>query len=345
MFDGHNDVLSKLASAGPAGAARRFADDRGAHIDVARAALGGFGGGLFAVWVPSPGAGDIDYAAMSQAWFNVPLPPTVPQPEALSAVIGQVGIFLELAREGLLAHCRTAGEVQAALAEGRLAAVLHLEGAEAIDRDLATLDVLHAAGLRSLGPVWSRPNRFGHGVPFRFPSGPDTGPGLTEDGLRLVDRCTELGILVDVSHLTEAGFWDIARRTAKPLVATHSNAHALTPAARNLTDGQLSAIGESGGMVGVNFASAFLRKDGRMLPDVPLDQVIAHIDHLIAVVGEDGVGFGSDYDGALVPAAIDGVERLPRLRAAMRAHGYDDALMEKLCHRNWLRVLAKVWGA
>ncbi|MEY8840506.1 dipeptidase, partial [Cribrihabitans sp. XS_ASV171] len=119
---------------------------------------------------------------------------------------------------------------------GRMAAIFHIEGAEAIDPDLHMLDVFHAAGLRSLGPVWSRPTLYGHGVPFRFPSGPDTGAGLTDLGLRLVRRCNELGIMLDLSHLNEAGFWDVARQSSAPLVASHSNAHAICPHSRNLTD-------------------------------------------------------------------------------------------------------------
>jgi membrane dipeptidase len=345
VFDGHNDILSKLAGGGVRAAADRFRQSRDTHIDVERARRGGFAGGLFAAWVPSSGVQGVDFAAMADARFNVPLPPPVPQPDAVAAVALQAGILHGLRRAGLLAVCRTVAEIEAAMAEGTIAAVLNLEGAEAIGRDLAELDLLHAAGLRSLGPVWSRPNRFGHGVPFRFPSPPDTGPGLTEDGLRLVDRCGELKIVVDVSHLTEAGFWDVARRSRAPLVASHSNAHALCAAARNLTDRQLAAIRESGGLVGVNFATAFLRADGRMLADVPLDRVIAHLDHLLAHLGEDGVALGSDYDGALVPTELNGVEGLPRLVAAMERHGYGAELIGKITSRNWLRVLRATWGA
>ena len=131
-----------------------------------------------------------------------------------------------------------------------LAAVAHLEGAEAVDPDLDSLELWHAAGLRSLGPVWSRPNAFAHGVPFAFPSSPDTGPGLTPAGRALVGRCAELGIAFDLSHLNEAGFWDVARLDRAPLIASHSGVHALCPASRNLTDEQLDAIGASGGLVG-----------------------------------------------------------------------------------------------
>ncbi len=227
---------------------------------------------------------------------------------------------------------------------GALAAVLHIEGAEAIDPEFETLDVLHQAGLRSLGPVWSRPNAFGHGVPFRCPSSPDTGPGLTDLGKELIHACNRLKILIDLSHLNEKGFWDVAKLSDAPLVATHSNAHALSPHSRNLTDRQLAAIRESGGMVGVNFAVSFLRSDGHQDSDTPVELIVDHVDHLIGLLGEDGVGFGSDFDGAMMPKGLGNAAGLPVLAEAMRARGYREALIEKLCFRNWLRVLERTWG-
>jgi membrane dipeptidase len=141
--------------------------------------------------------------------------------------------------------------------------------------------VLYAAGLRSIGPVWSRPNAFAHGVPFRFPSTPDIGPGLTDLGKELVRVCNAKRIMLDLSHLNEAGFWEVADLSDAPLVATHSNAHAVTPHSRNLTDRQLHAIRDTGGMVGVNFATSFLRTDGQKRAETGLEDVIRHFDHLI----------------------------------------------------------------
>ena len=141
-------------------------------------------------------------------------------------------------------------------------AVLHLEGAEPIGTALHELEVLHAAGLRSLGLVWSRRNAFATGVPFGFPGSPDQGPGLTDAGRALVRACGELGIVIDLSHLNERGFWEVADLSDAPLVASHSNAHVLCASPRNLTDDQLRAIGERGGLVGINFFPGFLRADG-----------------------------------------------------------------------------------
>lgn len=344
IFDGHNDVLLQLYRAGGHAAAEQFLTGRDGHIDAPKARKGGFGGGFFAVFAPSPKDAVADQD-MEKSRYDLPLPPPLDEAETLRVIMAQAAILLRLEELGALRICRSAAEIQSALTLGEIAAVFHIEGADGIDRDLNTLEVLYRAGLRSLGPVWSRPTIFAHGVPFRFPSDPDIGAGLTEHGVRLVQRCNALGIMVDLSHLNLAGFWDVARVSDKPLVATHSNAHAICPHARNLTDDQLAAIRESDGMVGLNFAAAFLRADGRMLGDVSLDQMIRHLDHLIAHLGEDRVGLGSDFDGAVVPDAMGSAAGLPKLRAAMDANGYGAALMEKLCHGNWMRVLKATWGA
>jgi membrane dipeptidase len=145
--------------------------------------------------------------------------------------------------------------------------------------------------------------------------------------------------------MSEQGFWDVASLSAAPLVASHSNAHALCPHSRNLTDRQLAAIRDSGGLVGINFATCFLRSDGRMVADTALTEIVRHADHLIERLGIDGVGFGSDFDGAVIPQELGSVAGLPRLLGAFRAAGYDAAALGKLCFENWLRVLERTWGS
>lgn len=345
IFDGHNDVLLKLFKAGGLSASESFLTGREGAIDVPSARVGGFGGGFFAVYVPSPIDLDFKFKEMTKPSYDLPLPEPIDWEDAFPIVMAQAAILFDLERRGALTICRTSANIRATLDSGRMAAIFHIEGAEAIDPDFHTLEVLYQAGLRSIGPVWSRTTIFGHGVPFRYPSTGDIGPGLTDHGLRLVKRCDEMNVMLDLSHLNEAGFWDVARHSSKPLVATHSNVHAICPHSRNLTDKQLAAIRESDGMVGLNFAVAFLRDDGRMLADVPLHQMLRHLDHMIEHLGEDRVGFGTDYDGAIVPEGLTSCAGLPELRHAMTQHGYDDALMAKLCHGNWLRVLEKTWGA
>ena len=251
---------------------------------------------------------------------------------------------IERQSDGKVRVCRTAEDIETCLASGTMATVLHIEGAEAIDEDFHALNVLHQAGLRSLGPVWSRSNVFGHGVPFVFPSSPDTGPGLTDAGKNLIRACNRLKIMVDLSHLNEKGFWDVAAISDAPLVATHSNAHAVCEHSRNLTDKQLAAIKESNGMVGVNYAVNFVRPDGKREAETPLAMIVDHVDYLLKQLGEDAVGLGSDFDGALIPKALGTAAGLQGLVAEMRARQYGDALIEKICVRNWLRVLKATWS-
>jgi membrane dipeptidase len=153
-----------------------------------------------------------------------------------------------------------------------------------------------------------------------------------------------LKILIDLSHLNERGFWDVAAISKAPLVATHSNAHAISPHSRNLTDRQLAAIRDSEGLAGVNFATSFLRPDGGRDKNTPIDLIIQHVEHLIEHLGEDGVGFGSDFDGAQMPAELGNAAGLQKLVQALQQRGFDHALIEKLCFRNWLRVLQRTWN-
>jgi membrane dipeptidase len=347
IFDGHNDVLLRLLGRGGSDGARAFLDGEvKGHLDLQKAIEGGFAGGLFAVFVPSTGktAPKADTPAPN-AVGDAPTAPTVELTAAQSVVFSMVSLLFRIEREskGRVRVCRSVDEIRQCMQDGVLAPVLHIEGAEAIDPNFELLDVLYEAGLRSLGPVWSRPNAFGHGVPFICPSSPDTGPGLTDLGKELVRRCNHLGILIDLSHLNEKGFWDVAAVSKTPLVATHSNAHALSPHSRNLTDKQLSAIRETGGMVGVNFATSFLRPDGARNADAPIDLVVDHIEHMLELVGEDGVGLGSDFDGAKMPSGIGTAAGLQNLVEAMRARGFSDPLVEKVCFRSWLRVLEATW--
>jgi len=349
VFDGHNDALLRLYKRGGADAPRAFLEGDGkGQLDLPMALEGGFAGGLFAIFVPSKdGAIGPNAAAASQAnGEDTPVAPAVDLAPAQKVVFRMLSLLTRIEREshGRVRICRSVKDIRKSMEEGAIAAVLHLEGAEAIDEDFALLDVLYQAGLRSLGPVWARPNAYGHGVPFRCPSSPDIGPGLTDLGRELVKTCNRLGILVDLSHLNERGFWDIAELSNAPLVATHSNAHALSPHSRNLTDEQLAAIGKSDGFVGINFAVSYLREDGKHDADTPIELVIDHLEYVLKHVGEDGVGFGSDFDGARIPKDLANAAGLQKLAAALRARGYGRPLIEKICYRNWLNVLERTWG-
>lgn len=347
IFDGHNDVLLRLFNdGGDAAAIQSFlTGGAGGHLDLPRAREGGFAGGMFAIFPPSPSMADFMELMQGES-YDLPLPDALELSDGQASTLAMASILfrIERASEGAVAVCRSVPEIRAAMARGALATVLHIEGAEAIDADLVMLDVLHAAGLRSIGPVWSRPNIFGHGVPMRFPGSSDTGPGLTEAGFDLVRACNRLGILIDLSHLNEKGFWEVAETSNAPLVATHSNVHAICPVSRNLNDAQFEAIRASGGVVGLNYATAFLRPDGHMDADTGLDVMIRHLDAMLERLGERGVALGSDYDGAVVPEGIADISLLPRLIEAMRAHGYGDELIRRIASENWLDVLERTWS-
>lgn len=350
VFDGHNDTIQKLVPFEDKDV-RKFLNGAAAatgHIDLPRARLGGFGGGMFAVFIPSepgPDTPDDPEFRFTGNGYEVRLADSISQDVALRGAMAQVAGLsrLETSSNDDIRHVRTADELETCLRAGVLAVVLHFEGAEPIDPDLGNLDELHHMGLRSLGITWSRPNVFGHGVPFRFPASPDTGPGLTAAGKSLVRRCNQLGILIDVSHLNEQGFWDVVRISKSPIVATHSAAHAICPTTRNLTDRQLEAIRDSDGLVGVNFEVSATRPDGHDEPDTPLDVLVAHVDYLVERIGIDRVGFGSDFDGATMPNEIGDVSGLPVLVNALRQHGYHQTALEKLVWRNWTRVLRATW--
>ncbi|MCY3779016.1 MAG: dipeptidase [Chloroflexi bacterium] len=345
IIDGHNDTLLRFRRNDDLDLSEFLGEMEGGHIDLARARRGGFAGGFFAVFVPNPER-RIDPENMP----DLSKPYTSPAVEftfSQAAALGQVADLyrLEALGEGRIKVVRTADDLQTCIDNDVLAAILHFEGAEAIDEEFDALEVFYQAGLRSLGIVWSRPTIFAHGVPIAYPSSPDIGPGLTEAGKRLVKRCNELGIMIDLSHMNEKGFWDVAALSDAPLVATHSNVHAICPISRNLTDKQLDAIKASDGMVGLNFATGFLNEDGAWDSDRPLDIMVRHLDYLVERLGEGRVGLGSDFDGARVPDAVGDVSKLPNLIAALREAGYNDDLLNKLTHQNWIRVLRETWGA
>lgn len=342
VFDGHNDTVLELMSTDPAKRRSFFTRAERGHIDLPRAQAGGLGGGLFAMYVPSPKKMGPPPKSTSYA---APLPDPLALDYAQQHAMRAFATLLDVERKsgGQVQITRTASELAETLERGKLAMVLHFEGAEPIDTDLAALPVFYAAGLRSLGLVWSRPNAFASGVPFAFPASPDQGPGLTDAGHRLVRACNDLGIVVDLSHLNEQGFWEVEALSDAPLVASHSGAHALCASTRNLTDKQLDAIRASGGIVGVNYHVGFLRADGRVTKDTSLGEIVRHVVYMVERMGIDHVGLGSDFDGATMPGDLKDAAGLPKLMAALVEAGFDGEALAKIANGNWQRVLADTW--
>jgi len=344
FIDGHNDVLLELRLRGEG--ARPFLSRRDeGHLDLVRAGEGGFAAGFFAVFVLPESEEERAATKIPNRTppYAQPLAGPIPSAYAAREAGAMIDLLDDLIAGGGVKGARAITDLEAALDGGPPAAILHFEGAEPIEPHLDNLESFYERGLRSLGLVWARPNAFARGVPFGFPSSPDVGDGLTEDGERLVTACNRLGILLDLSHLNERGFWDVADASEAPLVATHSNAHTLSPNSRNLTDAQIDEIGRSGGIVGITFHAGMLTEEGGIDLATPLARVIDHVDHVVGRIGVDHVGFGSDFDGAKVPHELGDAAGLQRVVTLLNDRGYADDEIAKLAHGNWLRVLRQTW--
>lgn len=349
IFDGHNDTILSMMTTG-----RSFFErsDQG-HIDLPRAREGGLGGGFFAVYIVDPvvnqlrsGSPEEIERAMTIYADESTWPEPMPLDYAQSNALECLGRLLNVEQEsnGAVKVIRTAAELQQCLDDGTFAMLLHFEGAEPLDFDGYALEVFYAAGLRSVGLTHSRRNRFTQGVPFKFPSSPDTGAGLNEHGKELVRQLNRRKVAIDLSHITEQGFWDVAAITDAPLIATHSNAWGLSQTPRNLTDKQMAAIKESNGIAGLNFHVGFLREDGANDADTPIARMVDHIEYMVERMGIDCVGMGSDFDGATMPAELKDASGLPKLMQALADRGYGQEELRKLAHGNWVRVLRATWG-
>lgn len=359
VFDGHNDTVMDLLS----GKRTFYERSEDGQLDRVKAREGGMIGGFFAVFVPSGQYLDpVKLEEMlGRGVQGVPLETdgSPSQAFALQYTVAAIAALLRvesgfglpedasadvLEDDTLLNFVTTASELEENIEQGRFSAILHFEGAEMIDENFYALETFWQTGLRSLGPVWSRSNIFAHGVPFEFNTSPDTGPGLTDLGKELVSACNDLGILIDLSHMNEKGFWDVAKLSDAPLVATHSNAWAIAPATRNLTDRQLDAVAQTGGVVGLNYNISFVRPDGGRDKDTPLSMFADHVDYLVDKLSIDGVALGSDFDGASMPNDLKDASMLPNLINELRGRGYDDDSLRKIGYQNWVRVLRQTWG-
>ncbi len=346
VFDGHNDTLLRvIRSSEPGREFDFFAENPTGHLDLPRAKQGGLAGGIFAIFTPTPK----DSPERAENWEQVitstgytqKLHSAIDPTYARQFTEAAVDRFAELVAgsQGRLHQVTTADEIEDCIRQDVLAMLMHFEGAEAIQADLSNLESFYRRGLRSLGIVWSRPNAFAEGVPFRYPSTPDTGPGLTPAGRELVRECNRLGILVDLAHINEQGFWDVARISTAPLVVSHTDVHAIVPSTRNLTDRQIDAVGASGGIIGLNFEPVQTRPEFRAGLDMPLSVIVRHVDHIANRVGIDHIGFGSDFDGTDMPEELKDAAGLQKLIQALRDAGYAEDAVEKVAYRNWLRVI------
>lgn len=342
ILDGHNDTLLELREADDP--VKRFREGSSTgHLDLPRAREVGYSGGFFAMFVPNE---ERDYEKQDTGTgYEIPYSDRVDADRALAETVEMLSLLHRLDAEvDGFSVVSSLTDLEAALDSGVVAAIPHLEGAAAISPDRSNLDFLVAAGIRSIGLTWSRPNAFGEGVPFVYPSDPDIGQGLTAEGKALVDACARRGILIDLAHLNTAGFWDVAERYDGPLVVTHAGVHDIAPTSRNLTDDQLDAIGETDGVVGIQFGVENLRPDGMADRDTPVSTIVDHIEYVADRIGIEHVAFGTDFDGCTVPEAIGDVTGMAPVLEAFRDRGFSRTDLEKIRTENWVRVLSTVWG-
>ncbi|MYF98405.1 membrane dipeptidase [Candidatus Poribacteria bacterium] len=289
-------------------------DAIGIQLNIPKMREGGIDVAFFAVDVTRAWKNHLSYALDAFGWFNAEI-------DANSTDIRIV---------------RKADDIHAAKEKGKLAAVLAIENSEAVERSLNILRSLYLLGVRSIG-LTHNPNTWAS-------TGNDegeTGGGLTKFGVQLVKEMNKLGMLVDVSHISERGFWDVLDITDAPIIASHSNCMTLCNHSRNLTNEQLKAIAANGGVVGITFVPGFITEDGwRKRP--PFAQLLNHIEYAIDVAGLDHVGIGSDFDGG--GDLLRDATEYPKITEGLSKRGYTDTAIQKILGENLLRVFENVCG-
>ncbi len=347
IFDGHNDILNKIAKKDNPLDTKAFLVSGDGHFDMPRAIQGGVAGGFFAVYPsnhPSVPTAE-ERTVLSDDGYRITIAPALDFEYASQEVNKMIDLLYKIEEDSLgqFQVVTTIKSLEDAIDQNIMAAVLHLEGAEPIHPDLSNFEDFYQIGMRSLGIVWSRPNEFGSGVPFAFPAGPDIGPGLTSAGKELVKTCNQFGVMIDLAHLNEKGFWDVAELTDAPLVSTHSAACGLIPKARNLTDEQIKAVSASKGVIGVIFSVNDLDAEKRPKKDAPMSKIIDHISYIADLAGPECVAFGSDFDGTIIPSELGDISNFQKLVDLLSQRGFSSQEQENICFGNWIRVLKDTW--
>ncbi|MBU0492791.1 MAG: dipeptidase [Chloroflexi bacterium] len=327
VIDGHCDSLARVVRES-VDLAERQSDG---HLDLPRLREGGVTAQIFAVFT----------ARMDRPVVFDPLDLALCMVDALYQQIA--------AHPDQLMLATSARDIEQAQAEGKVAAILGLEGGEPLGEDrqwserwdqprLDRLRMFYRLGVRNIGLTWSTRNALADGV---FEA--QTGGGLSKYGRAVVQEMNRLGIVVDIAHLAPAGVRDVLALTEMPIIASHANARTVYDNPRNLTDEQLEAVARNGGVVGVTFVPGFIDAEC-----VTLDRLLDHIDHIVRVAGIDHVGLGSDFDGYgsnnQMPEVRDAAD-VPVITAGLVARGYAEADVLKFLGQNYLRVFRQVWGA
>ena len=294
-------------------------------VDFTRLRQGGAMAQFFAVFLPQP-----DYFARE----GLPLPTDEQYIERLRA-----GLEEQLRQHAdLAAPARCAADIERNAADGKVSAVLTMEDGRAVDGRLDNLDRFYALGFRAVALLWNHENCLG------YPNSCNAAlmrKGLKDFGFAAVERMNRLGMLIDVSHLSAGGFFDVAWTSRVPFIASHSNAAALCGHPRNLTDEQLRVLGDKGGVAGVNVVPNFLRSNSM---DARISDMVLHIRHIVQTGGLDCCAIGTDFDGTGGNLEIGSADQMPRLFEALRGEGFSEDAIEKIAWRNAMRVFREVVG-
>jgi membrane dipeptidase len=259
------------------------------------------------------------------------------RPYALRTAMEMIDIFYQECEkhQTLITPVTTHDGILKANEEGKVAAMLSIEGADVIEGKIGLLRVFHRLGVRMVGLVHSLRNELADGVADRRTEG-----GLSELGVQAVEELDRLGVLIDVSHLSDTGFWDLVDVTKGPVMASHSNARAVSNHPRNMTDKMIEAMADRGGVMGMNFAPSFVHPT-----HATVQGVVDHIDHIVGLVGPDHVGLGSDFDGIpYTPTGLEDVTRMPNITAELVKRGYSEEDTKKILGGNHLRLIKEVVG-
>ena len=268
-------------------------------------------------------SGWAQFFAFCTAWIETRMPHTEHFARALAYFESQLDENKER-----ITLCRTASEADAAMQAGRCAAFLAIEGAEAVREDEGLLELAYEQGVRMVSLVWNLPNG------LCASCGSDE--GLTEKGKQFFKRAQALGMLVDVSHVSEKGFWDMAELAEKPIIASHSDSAGVCPHPRNLTDEQFKAIRDLGGTAGLNLYVPFLTQE----PRASFDDLRRHLDHFLELGGEGHIALGADLDGCdRLPEGFSGLDDYNRLGDFLKTTGYSDETIQNLFCNSLMKVV------
>lgn len=233
-----------------------------------------------------------------------------------------------------IALCFNHSDIISAVNNRKAAAIISIEGGEALQGDLAALRAFHKLGVRSICLTWNYRNEIADGV-----SDSSSGGGLTPFGRSVIKEMNNLGMIVDVSHISEKGFWDVIAETSSPIIASHSNAKKVCNHRRNLSDDQIIALKKNNGVMGINLYPSFLSNNNK----ANLKDIILHVEHITSLVGVDNIGLGADFDGIEnTPEEIAGIEHIGLIFNELLKLNYSQEAVEKFAGGNFLRIIKSV---